>query len=373
MTLFNFFYFQQPDSLDQTGTVDVNPQAIVERVDSWVDGFIRSLPNIGVAIILILIGFFVARFIGNLIHKSLGKSGRDNLGDVLGGFARWVIFILIFLLALTIVLPTLSPGDLIAGLGVSSVAIGFAFKDILQNWLAGLLILLRQPFQVGDQIIVSTSGYEGTVERIETRATIIKMYNGEEGVIPNSEIYTNSVRVRTADDIRRTYYDVGIGYGDSIDEAVEVIEKTMHGLSTVDNDKGYEVLVWGLDASWVTLRVRWWIKSDRKTEVNSRSQVLRGIKLALDEARIDMPYETAQMLFHDQTEATDGDRAQQREGWPQKKEGDNPKPRWQAREEMRQRNGTEVDKTKSDGDNSSKNSTNIITDDTTLPPPEDRI
>ena len=371
MTLF-YFFFQQPDSLDQTGTIDVNPQAIVERVDSWLDGFIRSLPNIGVALVLTLVGYFLARFVGRLIKKTLTKNGRENLGDVLGGFAKWMLFVLIFMLALTIVLPTLSPGDLIAGLGVSSVAIGFAFKDILQNWLAGLLILLRQPFEVGDQIIVSTSGYEGTVERIETRATIIKMYNGEEGVIPNSEIYTNSVRVRTADDIRRTHYDVGIGYGDSIDEAVEVIENTMRGLSSVDEQKGFEVLVWGLDASWVTLRIRWWIKSDRKTEVNSRSEVLRAVKLALDEARIDMPYETAQMLFHDQTEATDGDRAQQREGWPQKKEGDNPKPRWQAREEMRQGKGTEVDKTKSGDGNSSAGSGNIITDDTKIPPPADR-
>ena len=122
-------------------------------------------------------------------------------------------------------LPTLSPGDLIAGLGVSSVAIGFAFKDILQNWLAGLLILLRQPFEINDQIEVN--GREGTVERIETRATIIKTYDGQRLVIPNSDIYTDAVLVKTAYDKRRSQYDVGIGYGDNIGEACDVIRKAL--------------------------------------------------------------------------------------------------------------------------------------------------
>ena len=94
------------------------------------------------------------------------------------------------MLAVTIVAPSLTPGDLIAGLGVSFVAIGFAFKDILQNMLAGIPILLRQPFEVGDQIV--SGGHEGTVERIETRATLIKTYDGRGVVIPNADIYTEA-------------------------------------------------------------------------------------------------------------------------------------------------------------------------------------
>lgn len=142
---------------------------------------------------------------------------------MLGGFAKAGLLILGFLLAATIIIPSLKPGDLIAGLGVSSVAIGFAaewsgyFKDILQNWLAGLLILLRQPFEIHDQIEVD--GHEGTVERIETRATIIKTYDGQRIVIPNSQIYTNAVLVKTAHEKRRSQYDVGMGYGDGIGDA----------------------------------------------------------------------------------------------------------------------------------------------------------
>lgn len=318
--------FFQSNQVDKTGQVDLNTGAIFEKLDSWLDGFVRLLPNMGIAIV-VMIGFiFLARGIAKIIRNRAQSQGRDNLGTVLGGFIKWAILIVGGLLAATIVVPSLKPGDLIAGLGVSSVAIGFAFKDILQNWLAGLLILLRQPFEVGDQIVVN--GFEGSVERIETRATIIKTYTGERVVIPNSDIYTNAVQVKTAHNTIRSQYDIGVGYGDSIEEAQEVILKAIEKVDGVDKDKGVEVLPWDLSASWVTMRARWWTKSTRADVVKTKAKIIHKVKLALDEAKIDMPYDTKVHLLHDQTEELDGDRDNQREGWPSKRDGKNPEPRW---------------------------------------------
>jgi small-conductance mechanosensitive channel len=246
---------------------------------------------------------------------------------------KWVVILVGFLLAATIVLPTLKPGDLVAGLGVSSVAIGFAFKDILQNWLSGLLILLRQPFEIGDQIQVGT--HEGTVQRIETRATIIKTYDGQRIVIPNSDIYTQAVLVKTAHEKRRSEYDVGIGYGDGIDQACEVIREAVASVPAVESDPPPEALAWDLAASWVTIRARWWTHSRRQDVVQVHASVIKAIKLALDEAKIDMPFETRVQLFHDQTESTDGDRGSQREGWPAPDKGSTT-PRWQVQAERRE-------------------------------------
>lgn len=319
---------------DKTGEIDLNTGAFFEKIDSWLDGFVRLLPNLGIAI-LVIIGFvFLARFVQRLIKSRAANKDRSNLGTVLGGFVKWVILIMGGLLAATIVVPSLNPGDLIAGLGVSSVAIGFAFKDILQNWLAGLLILLRQPFEIGDQIVVN--GFEGSVERIETRATIIKTYNAERVVVPNSDIYTNAVRVKTANDMIRSQYDIGVGYGDSIDEAQGVIIKAIEGVEGVDQEKGVEALPWDLAASWVTVRARWWTKSSRAEVVKVKAKVIHQMKLALDEAKIDMPYDTKVHLLHDQTEETDGDRSAQREGWPSSKEGKDPAPRWKKLKEAEQ-------------------------------------
>jgi len=301
----------------------------IERLDSWADGLIRLLPNIILAILVLLLFWGLGSLTRRFIQRYSARQERNNLGEVLGGFLKWAVMLSGFLVAATIVIPTLKPGDLIAGLGVSSVAIGFAFKDILQNWLAGLLILLRQPFEIGDQIDVN--GHEGTVERIETRATIIKTYDGQRIVIPNSNIYTSEILVKTAHDKRRSQYDVGIGYGDNIDKACDVIKAALSEITDVENDPTPEVMPWDLAASWVTIRVRWWTNNSSANKVHVHASVIKAIKLALDNAHIDMPYETQVQLLHDQTESTDGDRAAQREGWPSAEEGTS-QPRWKAQQ-----------------------------------------
>ena len=312
---------------DVTGQVDLNPAMAFERVDAWLDGAVKLLPNIIVSIIVFAIFWFIASLIKKAVLKTSSSRGRSNLGEVLGGFAKAAIILSGFLISATIVVPTLSPGDLIAGLGVSSVAIGFAFKDILQNWLAGLLILLRQPFEVGDQIEVT--GYEGTVDRIENRATIIKTYNGQKAVIPNSDIYTNAVLVKTGFTNRRSQYDIGIGYGDDIEEAQEIIKSVLAEIDGVISDPAPEAFPWDLAASWVTIRARWWTDSKRGNVVAERSTAILKIKRALDDAGIDMPYETQVHLFHDQTEDRDGQPGAQREGWPSPKDQD-VKPRYKV-------------------------------------------
>jgi small-conductance mechanosensitive channel len=301
-------------NIDQA--VNLNPAFVFNTVESWVVGFQKLLPNIVVA--FVVFGLFAAA--SWAARRSLARwakrRNRENLGDVLGSFVLWGILLLGLLVSLTIVVPSLHPGDLLAGLGVGSVAIGFAFKDILQNWLAGLLLLIRQPFHIGDQIVVK--GYEGTVNWIETRATIITTYDGRRVIIPNAEVYSNAVMVNTANEIRRSQYDVGIGYGDSIERAREVILAAIATIPEVHSDPEAEVLVWDLEGSSVVLRVRWWTQSKRTQVVHIKARVLEAIKNALDEAGIDMPFPTQVMLFLDQTEDVDGQRGRQREGWPRR-------------------------------------------------------
>ncbi|WP_371395339.1 mechanosensitive ion channel family protein [Fretibacter rubidus] len=313
---------------DKAGEIDLNPALALERVDNWLDGAVRLLPNIVVAIIVFIIFWIIAKVVKSVMQKAFNSRGRSNLGEVLGGFVKACIIGFGGLIAATIVIPSLEPANIVAGLGVSSVAIGFAFKDILQNWLAGVLILLRQPFEIGDQIHVGD--YVGTVKHIETRATIIRTYDGQKAVVPNSEIYTNAVLVKTGEDKRRTQYDIGIGYADDIDEACERILDVLKGIDGIEQDPAPEAFAWDLAASWVTIRARWWTDSKRGDVVANKSAVIRGVKKALDEAAIDMPYNTHVHLLHDQTEESDGDRTSQREGWPVPKQGDAPKPRYQV-------------------------------------------
>ena len=303
-----------------------------QKVSGWVDGFFALLPNLVIAAVLILLFIGLGLLVRASVRHVATRRDRANLGRVLGRFLQWVVIFVGVLIGLTVILPSLKPGDLVAGLGVTSVAIGFAFKDILQNWLAGLLLLFQQPFRTGDQIVVE--GYEGTIEGVQTRATLIRTYDGRRVVIPNATIYSSAVTVNTAFPHRRSEYDFGVGYGDDLREAVAVSRDALCRAEGVAADPAPEVFAWGLDESWVTLRARWWTDSRRIDVVRAQGGVVMALKEALDAAGIDMPFETSVMLFHDQSETTDGERGKQREGWPKGKKSV-PKPRWVAVEEKR--------------------------------------
>lgn len=304
--------------------VDLNPGLMFDRLDAWLDGFIKLLPNIVVGIFVFIVFWFMALAVQRLVRAAAGRQGRESLGEVGGSLTRWAVMIVGFMLAVTIIAPSISPADLFAGLGVSSVAIGFAFKDILQNMLAGILILLRQPFEAGDQIV--SGGHEGTVEKIETRATIIKTYDGRRVVIPNSDIYTDSVVVNTAYAHRRSEYDIGVGCNDDWRRSRALMTEACAGVEGVLADPAPETIPIELGDFANVVRLRWWTKSDRASQIHTFGEVLQAVYLRLDEEGIDMPYPTQVHLFHDQTEETDGDRRTQREGWPAGKD-EPPKPR----------------------------------------------
>ena len=275
---------------------------------------ILLLPNIVAGLVVLALFWFGAWFAARTIKRAFHHRQQFDLGDLLGGFVRWGTIGLGLLVAATIIFPSVKPGDVLATLGIGSVAIGFAFKDILQNWFAGLLILLRQPFRRGDQIVVGS--FEGTVEHIQARATSIKTYDGRRVVIPNSDLYTHAVTVNTAFATVRSSYDVGIGYADDIEAARSAILGALDGLEGIKTQPAPEVIPWDLAGSSVNLRVRWWTDSPRIAVVLAKGRVIAAIRDGLTAAHIDMPYPTQVMLFHDQTEETDGDRARQREGWP---------------------------------------------------------
>ena len=282
--------FIQETPKDQKGELDINPQSIIEKLDNWLDGFIKALPNIVIGIVIFIAMLYISRWLGKLVKKLLKNKGRQNFGDLLGSFTRYLVIIFGIAVSLTIMAPNLSPADLIASMGVSSVAIGFAFQDILQNWLAGILILLRQPFEIGDQIIVDQ--YEGTVEKIKTRATIITTYDGKRVVIPNNTVYNNSVTVITAHELIRSQYDVGLGYDEDYMEAMKILKESVEKVEGVSSEKPVETLVWDQADSWLTIRVRWWTKSDRASVVHVWSKVLHDTQKAMDEAGIDLPFPT---------------------------------------------------------------------------------
>lgn len=296
-----------------------------QTVQQMVNGFFALLPRLALAIIVIVIFYLVGKGIRALVRREVTRKQESSaLDTALGRLAQTVVVVLGVLIAVAAAFPTFTPGNLVSALGVGGVAIGFAFKDIFQNFLAGILILITKPFRVGDQIVYNT--FEGTVEDIQTRATYIKLYDGRRVVLPNSDLFTNPVTVNTAFTKRRVQYDVGIGYGDDIELAKQLILKIMSDAEGVSPDPKADVIVVDLAGSTVNLRARWWTDSHMGDVLLSQDRVLAEIEKQLPANGIDLPFPTRQILFHDQTEETDGNRRTQREGWPAGKK-EVPKPR----------------------------------------------
>jgi small-conductance mechanosensitive channel len=298
----------------------------IDQLRNMADGFVRAVPGIMLGLIVFFFFYLGSRLASHSVQRVTNRYRRQkNLGLVLGRLTQWLILLGGMLVTAVVIFPNFTPARLIELLGIGSVAIGFAFRDILQNFLAGILLLLTEPFRIGDQIIVG--GYEGTVEDIQTRATMIRTYDGRRVVIPNADLFVDSVTVNTANTNRRLEYVLGIGYGDDVEAARRLVFAALDGCSTVLSDPKPQVLLHELAPSSVNLRIRWWIEPpSRHNALDSLDEVLTAIKQQMHAHGVDLPYTTYQVLFHDQTEETDGDRLRQREGWPARN-GEAPSPR----------------------------------------------
>jgi small conductance mechanosensitive channel len=168
-----------------------------------INSVISLLPNLVLAAVIFGGFLFLASVSKTVVRRVAKRQHHRNLPVLLGQLAHLLVVILGFLISLSVVAPSFTAGDLIKVLGVGSVAVGFAFQNILQNFLAGILLLLQEPFGPGDWI--SVTGLEGEVDDIQTRATIVRTKNGQRIVIPNAVLFTNPVTVgRTPDTIQQS-------------------------------------------------------------------------------------------------------------------------------------------------------------------------
>ena len=183
--------------LQATGGDGFDAGVVWQTLSSLGESLLARVPYIVIAVIVFGVFLVVGRVVRSVVHTAGQRTRLDvTLAELLGRLASFVVAVLGLFVSAVIIFPTFKPGDLVTGLGITSVAIGFAFKDVLQNFFAGILILWRRPFIVGDQIRFRE--YEGTVEEINVRSTRLKTYDGERAVLPNGDVYTNAILVCTA-------------------------------------------------------------------------------------------------------------------------------------------------------------------------------
>jgi small conductance mechanosensitive channel len=166
------------------------------------NGIISALPNVALGLLILVLFLIVASFAKSLARRvALRRLTHQGVALLLARLVHTGIAALGLLIAISVIAPSFQAADLIKVLGIGTVAIGFAFQNILQNFLAGILLLLQEPFRLGD--LISVTGIEGNVSDIQARATIVKTKEGREVIIPNAVIFTNPVAVGREDEPRK--------------------------------------------------------------------------------------------------------------------------------------------------------------------------
>lgn len=294
---------------DIIGTDEITA-TLTQQLSSYATAFVEASPRIATALILLLIVWgvvSVARFAIRKIAAQLRL--RSSLVEVFTMLATSGIWLFGILIALTVVFPSITPGRALTTLGLGSVAIGFAFKDTFENFLAGILILLREPFKIGDH--VECDDCEGEIEEITIRDTRIRQTDGQLVVMPNHELFQNPVTVRTDQDQRRTSIICGVAYGEDVDHARRVIYDAVEQIEMVHSEhRPVQVFAKGFGASSIDFEIAWWAGSTPLDIRASRDKVVAAVKHALDDAGIEIPFPYRTLTFSEPLPTRSVDAAQ---------------------------------------------------------------
>lgn len=265
--------------------------------DVWKD-FISHMPYMLTGLVVLLVTWFGAIFISKIAEKMLAKSRlRQSLRDLLLRLIAILVWLFGLLLVAMIVFPGLTPSKALGGLGLASVAIGFAFKEIFENFFAGILLLWKFPMESGD--FIECQDVSGKIEKITVRMTTIKTVTDELIVVPNSFLFKNPLTVVTYSRQRRTSIITGVAYGESVEQAVSVISDAVKSCETVAEQKPVQVFPTAFGSSSIDIEVAWWT-SPTPLEVRfSRGEVITAIKRALDEHGIEIPFPYRTLTFKD--------------------------------------------------------------------------
>lgn len=218
--------------------------------------------QLGAALLLAGLLILLGRGLRPVARAVLARKGRPSRTQVFLGLYSTVVAIVAVLLALTFAFPSVQVVDVLGGLGIISVAVGFAFKDILENQLAGVLLVLRDPFRTGDQI--RTGSYEGTVQGLTIRETLLQTYDGRHVVIPNSQVYTKPLEVLTHFPDRRAVLRFSYQAGTDPEAIRQAFLPALRAITPPGAPDPHVLVVDG-DGK-VTVEVRMWAKSTKSAQ-----------------------------------------------------------------------------------------------------------
>ena len=275
---------------------------ILERLEVYYHAFLKTIPRIGLAIAIVVIGILVARWLTNLFQRKIRRKSHDQLmSNFLAKAIKLILIVCIILLALHTVGLSGIAGALVATAGASAIVIGFAFKDIAENFLAGVILAFNRPFHVDDTVQIEN--VFGKVKSMEFRYTKIATFDGRNVYIPNADVLTKPVYNFTEDGFYRSDFVVGIAYENDVEKAKEIVISCFAEDESIINDDTHTSFVAEdeLAASTVNLKVYFWVTTEdfRRGTLQTRGRLIQNVKTRLEENGFNLPAEIREMKFYE--------------------------------------------------------------------------
>lgn len=265
-------------------------ELVVEKIDAWITNFISMLPNLAVALLVLIIfyvmGKFSRRAVKNLLEKTTQNKTIISLLETIVGI---IIIGIGSFIALSVLQLDGAVTSLLAGAGIIGLALGFAFQDIASNFISGVILSIRHPFGLGD--IIETNDFYGVVQKLNLRNTIIKTVTGQIVYIPNKSVFENPLQNYTTTGLRRIDLSCGVSYGDDLEKAKKVAVDAVDSVESVLSEKGIEFYYDEFGDSSINFKIRFWVTFASNPDFWSvRSDAIIAISKAFDENDIMIPF-----------------------------------------------------------------------------------
>ena len=272
---------------------------IRDRVNGWAEAAIASLPNLAVAVVLVVAFGLIARGLAKLVDHTLRRTGvAPPLRHLVVSTLRAAVAVTGLFVALGILGLDKTVTSLLAGVGILGLALGFAFQDIAENFIAGIFLSIRRPFAEGD--VVETNDYMGVVDHLDLRTTVLRTFQGQHVRIPNSDVFQNPLMNYSVTGSRRVDLSVGVSYGDDLEKARRVAIEAVEGVEGRDEARDVELFYEGFGGSSIDVQIRFWIPFGGQTDfLRARSDAIVRVKAAFDREGVSIPFPIRTLDFSD--------------------------------------------------------------------------
>ena len=252
----------------------------------WID-VIEFIPNLIISLIIFFVSLYMAGLISGFLYRWLTSRDTDpELALLLRKVIRWSLIIFGITMALNQVGFNLSA--FLTGLGIVGFTIGFAIQDVSKNFIAGLLLLIEQPFDIGDSIEVA--GFSGQVLDVDLRATELRTFDGLIVAIPNADIFTSAIVNFSKAERRRIALEIGVAYGTDLERARQITLETIDKIEGILTDPAPRVVYKYFGPSTIDMTLYYWFDTSVSDPFKAQDEGIVALDAAYTEAKIDLPY-----------------------------------------------------------------------------------